>query len=82
MDQISLSTRKEERAKAVSLRAFFSDVKQEFKKIAWTSKTETIVYTKVVFAAIFLGGFALYLMDLLIHKALWIMSALVRSTGG
>ena len=82
MDQISLSTSREEGAKAVRFGAFFGDVKQEFKKIAWTTKVEAIAYTKVVFIAIFLGGFALYLMDLLVHGALWIMSALVRSMGG
>lgn len=82
MDQISLPTNREQRAKTARFGSFFGEVKQEFKKIAWTTKAEAITYTKVVFIAIFLGGFALYLMDLLVHGALWALGAVVRSMGG
>lgn len=82
MDQISLSSQIEQRAKGVRFSTFFGDVKQEFKKIDWTTKTELITYTKVVFGAIFIGGFALYFMDLIVHAALWAMGALVRLVGG
>lgn len=82
MDQISLPSSTEQRAKSLKFGAFFGDVKQEFKKIAWTTRNELISYTKVVFIAIFVGGFALYLMDLLVHAALKGAAAIVRLIGG
>jgi preprotein translocase subunit SecE len=82
MDQISMASQSEQRAKQVRFAAFFGDVKQEFRKIDWTTRKELISYTKVVFGAIFIGGFALYLMDLFVHSALWAIGALVRGMGG
>ena len=83
MDQVQVSpVTAEQRSAQPRFTTFFRDVKQEFKKISWTSKNELIAYTKVVFASIFIGGFILYGMDLLVRASLTILSALVRLIGG
>lgn len=56
----------------------FEEIKAEFFRISWTKKEERIVYTKVVVAATFVLGMAIYASDLLIQSTLWSLSALFR----
>ncbi len=53
-----------------SIIAFVGDVKQEFKKVEWTSKEELVMYTKIVVASTFLLGFFVYLIDLGVQSSL------------
>ena len=46
--------------------SYFREVKNELKKVTWTSKVELIFCTKAVIIATFLFGFAIYLVDLAI----------------
>jgi preprotein translocase subunit SecE len=53
-----------------SIVEFGREVKQELKKIDWTTKSELSSYTKIVVASMFLFGFAIYLVDLIIQGML------------
>lgn len=59
---------------------FVGEVKQELKKVEWTSKDELKSYTKIVLISTFLFGFFIYLIDLSIQGVLgginFIISAL------
>lgn len=65
-----------------SVFAFVGEVKQELKKVAWTTQDKLISYTKVSLGAIFVFGFMIYLMDLGIFKILDSVASLVKWIGG
>lgn len=50
--------------------SFIEDMKQEFKKISWPSKTEILQSTKVVIVSTFFLGFSVYLVDLFVKGVL------------
>ncbi len=56
---------------------FFGGIKHEFKNIAWTSKKELALLTKVVVSATFLFGFFIYAVDLVIQGVLKTLAWLV-----
>ncbi len=62
--------------------SFFRQVQQELKKVTWTTKTELILYAKVVVAGVFFLGLGIYLADFVIKLALDSLNALVRVIGG
>jgi len=49
---------------------FISDLKEELKKVSWTTKAELISATKIVLGATFFFGLGIYAMDLVIKGAL------------
>lgn len=57
---------------------FFSGLKEELKKVSWTSKDELIVCTKVVVGSTVAFGFGIYVIDLLIRNALQGMHHMAR----
>lgn len=61
---------------------FVGEVKQELKKIDWTSKDELKAYTKIVLVSTFLFGMAIYFIDLIIQSVLNSFSFIVRFFGG
>ena len=65
-------------AKARDLVNFASEVKQELKRVDWTTKEELFSYTKLVVACIFLFGFSIYLVDLLLRSGLGGINFLVK----
>lgn len=56
--------------KAGQWRDYLGDIKEEFKKITWTSPEELRTYTKIVVTGTFLLGMGIYLMDLTIQGVL------------
>ena len=62
--------------------AFFGEVKQEFKKISWTSTEELKVYTKVTLIAIIVMGLAVYIADLVFQSALLGVDSAVKGIFG
>lgn len=62
--------------------AFFGGIKEEFHKMAWTSKENLQAYTKVVVISTFVFGFAIYLMDLGVRGFLHGLEGLARTLGG
>lgn len=76
------TTANEAAVKANQWSGFLGDVKEEFKKISWTSPEELRTYTKIVVATTFLFGMGIYVMDLVIQAALNGLEFLMRLIGG
>ena len=55
--------------------SYFRDLRSEFKKISWTSRSELISNTKVVISSIFLFGLAIYVADIFIRFLLGLISS-------
>ncbi|GAB4188502.1 MAG: hypothetical protein Tsb0015_08590 [Simkaniaceae bacterium] len=49
-------------------RSFLQEMKDEMKKVSWTSKEELKVCTKIVLGSIFALGFGIYVVDLVIKN--------------
>ena len=61
---------------------YIKGIKDELKKVSWTSKAELILCTKVVVGATFVFGLGIYLADLTIRGALnWIHMIMHLITG-
>lgn len=61
---------------------FFGEAKQEISKITWTTKQELKSYTTVVVVATFVFGVLIYVADLVLHRVLGGVGALLRLMGG
>ncbi len=64
------SKKKTERKKIKDPFTFISELKEELKKVSWTTKTELISATKTVIISIFCFGLGIYVMDLAIKGLL------------
>jgi len=60
---------------------FFHDMKEEMKKVSWTSKDELKTCGKIVIGSIFVLGIGIYLVDLFIRLTLDGIGNLVRLIG-
>lgn len=49
---------------------FIGDLKEELKKVSWTTKPELLSATKAVVIATFSFGISIYIVDLVIKNAL------------
>ncbi len=56
---------------------YIQELKDEFKKVSWTSKAELILYTKIVLGATFVFGIGVYLSDVVIKGILDGLKAIV-----
>ncbi len=45
---------------------FISDLKEELKKVSWTTRTELLSATKIVVLATFCFGIGIYVVDLIV----------------
>ena len=61
---------------------YFGEVKAEFFRIAWTSKEELKVYTKIVVIATFFLGLGIYGADLVMGTVLSGLKTIVRMIMG
>ncbi len=57
---------------------FFQELKEELKKVSWTTKDELQFSTKVVIGSIFLFGLGIYLVDLMIKGVLDVIAVVVH----
>jgi preprotein translocase subunit SecE len=64
--------------KKFSLFTFISELKDEMKKVSWTSKKELVFSTKMVLLSMFVFGFSIYLVDLCIKGVLEMLKAAVH----
>lgn len=62
--------------------SFFGEVKEELKKVSWTTKEELKLNTKVVVLATVFFGLVIYLMDFSIYSVLSLISKLAKLIGG
>ncbi len=58
--------------------SFVGDVKEELRKINWTSPDELRVYTQITVGATFVLGLGIYFIDIFIQLALSGISNIVR----
>ncbi len=72
---------KEASLKAGQWKNFLGDIKDEFKKISWTSPEELSTYTKIVVATTFFLGMGIYVMDLMIQLVLGGLEFMMRLIG-
>ncbi len=49
---------------------FISELKEELKKVSWTTKAELISATKIVIISVFCFGIGIYIVDLVIKGIL------------
>lgn len=57
---------------------FFFDIKEELKKVSWTTKQDLVLCTKIVIGATFGFGLGIYLVDLLIKGSFDALNLLVK----
>ena len=74
-----LSAAKKKKAKRKG--NFFQDMKEELKRVSWTTKDELRICGKIVIGSIFILGIGIYLVDLFIRLVLDGVGNLVRIIG-
>jgi len=72
----ALNAAKKKKAKTKT--HFFQDMKEEMKKVSWTTKEELAVCTRIVIGAIFALGLGIYVVDLSIRFILQSIGSLVH----
>lgn len=80
--QIAASTSKEAALSSWKPAEWLGGIKDEFRKITWTSPEELKVYTKIVVGATFFFGMGIYFMDLLIQGFLNGLALAIRLIAG
>ena len=70
-----LSSKTETKPKKAS---YITELKEELKKVTWTTKEELIFFTKIVVGATFILGLGIYAVDLSIKGVLNGFAALVH----
>ena len=61
---------------------YISGVKDELKKVSWTTKEELKLFSKIVIGATFTFGIGIYIADLVMKGALDGLGLIVRSIWG
>lgn len=62
--------------------AFLRDLKEELRKVSWTSREELVFATKAVVGTTFFLGLGIYLVDLIIKGFLDLVALVVRYVFG
>ncbi|NGX46961.1 MAG: Protein translocase subunit SecE [Chlamydiae bacterium] len=65
MEAKSKKTKVEKKKKKDPI-TFISDLKEELKKVSWTTRTELLSATKIVVLATFCFGIGIYVVDLIV----------------
>lgn len=76
-----MDAKKKEAARSIrgrDLVRFAAEVKEELKRVEWTTQDELRSYTKIVVVCIFLFGFSVYFVDLLLRMGLGSINFLVK----
>lgn len=80
--QNTTATPKEALAEQWKPQEFLGEIKDEFKKISWTSQEELKTYTQIVVGATFFLGIGIYGIDLIIHSLLNGLALTIRFITG
>ena len=78
MENKKRSSVKDREATPSKVVKFLVEIKQELKKVTWTSREELLVYTKIVVGATFVLGLGIFLFDIVIQNLLGSLEALTR----
>jgi preprotein translocase subunit SecE len=76
------SASKEAALRRWKIREFVGEIKEELRKISWTSPEELKAYTQIVVVATFVSGMGIYLIDLLIQFCLNGLAYIARLIAG
>lgn len=68
--RLSTDTPAQPASKKKSVFSYIQELKEELKKVSWTTKEELKLSTKVVIGAVFLFGLGIYLFDMIIKGCL------------
>lgn len=63
-------------------RGYIRELKEELKRVSWTSREELFLSTKIVVGATFAFGFGVYLVDLVVQGSLNGLHALIFKVVG
>ena len=58
------------KAGSINVFTWVDEVKEEWRKITWTSRDDLIFYVKLVVSTMVVSGLVVYLMDLTVHSIL------------
>jgi preprotein translocase subunit SecE len=61
---------------------FLQEMREEMRRVSWTTKEELISCTKIVIGAIFVLGLGIYVIDLFIRNVLLGISSLLHIVTG
>ena len=75
--QAKLKRSSSDKRKKLNLFEFFGGLKNELKKVSWTTKPELISATKIVIASTFCFGIGIYLIDLFIKGVLGLIQNII-----
>lgn len=70
------------KVKKKTVGTFLSEMKEEMKKVSWTTRDELRSCTKIVVSSIFVFGIGIYLADILIRVFLDGIKTIVSWIGG
>ena len=76
------STASSARTSRRSIFSYMGELKEEMKKVSWTTQEELKFCTKIVVGAVFLFGISIYVADLVIKGALDAVKALSHMVFG
>ena len=65
-----------------SVFTFISEIKEEMKKVSWTTRRELVFSTKMVLLSMFVFGFSIYVVDLSIKGLLEMLKTAVHYIAG
>lgn len=72
----------QETKKKISGRGYINELKEEMKKVTWTSKEELTTCTKIVVGSTFMFGLGIYFVDLVIRGTLNSFNIIVHKIFG
>ena len=58
--------------------SFFRGMKEEMKKVSWTTKKELVLSAKIVIGSVFAFGIGIYLVDLVIRYLIFGMGSFFK----
>ena len=58
--------------------SYLTELKEELKKVTWTTKAELVLCTKIVLYSTFFFGLGIYLVDLIIKGLLSLVGLLIH----
>ena len=61
---------------------FFQEMKEEMKRVSWTTKEELTICTKIVLSAIFFLGAGIYLIDIFVRLSINGLEAATKLISG
>lgn len=70
------------KSRKVKQKKFLHDMKEEMKRVSWTTKEELTICTKIVLLAIFTLGIGIYLIDLFVRFSINGLEAVTKYISG